>query len=306
VLPRAATAQVCDVDGCSSNSDLYFNTEDLDFILKQVIIAERHAAGEDLLDILPNASIPWGLRTVDGSFDHLIQGDESFGAADHEFPGLAERNFSPAQDFSSPFPFSLDDPDITDPLVDLTTHYNQGDGQTVQDSTPRLISHLIVNQSMNNPAAVFAANENEDSANIGPDISKADQLHIPNNAPDEGLSAPFNVLMTFFAQFFDHGHDLMNKGGNGVVYMPLQPDDPLYDPIITPGPDLMLGAEDDVLLPNFMLMTRATRDAGPDGIIGTAYNASDPINDPSRRPTTNLWLTRVDTNFITSLRSKSR
>ena len=85
----------------------------------------------------------------------------------------------------------------------------------MQDSTPRLISHLIVNQSVNNPAAVFAANENGESSNEGPDITGIDQLKIPNNAPDEGLLAPFNAFMTFFGQFFDHGLDLVNKGGNG-------------------------------------------------------------------------------------------
>ena len=40
---------------------------------------------------------------------------------------------------------------------------------------------------------------------------------IPNVAPDEGLSAPFNSWFTFFGQFFDHGLDLVNKGGNGTV-----------------------------------------------------------------------------------------
>ena len=50
----------------------------------------------------------------------------------------------------------------------------------------------------------------------------------PTLAPDEGLSAPFNSWFTLFGQFFDHGLDLVNKGGNGTVFIPLQPDDPLY------------------------------------------------------------------------------
>ena len=50
---------------------------------------------------------------------------------------------------------------------------------------------------------------------------------LPNIAPDEGLSAPFNSWFTLFGQFFDHGLDLVNKGGNGTVFIPLQPDDPL-------------------------------------------------------------------------------
>ena len=28
--------------------------------------------------------------------------------------------------------------------------------------------------------------------------------------------------MTFFGQFFDHGLDLVTKGGNGYVFIPLQ------------------------------------------------------------------------------------
>nr|WP_218568880.1 hypothetical protein [Pseudomonas sp. HS-2] len=44
---------------------------------------------------------------------------------------------------------------------------------------------------------------------------------------DEGLSAPFIAWMSLFGQFFDHGLDLVNKGGSGPVYIPLQPDDPL-------------------------------------------------------------------------------
>jgi hypothetical protein len=59
VLPYTAYAQ-------SPNSDLAFDTEDLDFILKQIEFAERHAAGEDLTDILPNASVPWGVIVKSG------------------------------------------------------------------------------------------------------------------------------------------------------------------------------------------------------------------------------------------------
>jgi len=254
-LPRVAGADDCGSAGCSPNSDLAFDTEDLNFILEQIKIAERHAAGEELIDILPNASLPLGLRTVDGSFNNLIEGQTDFGQADLEFPASVERVFSDAQNLT--FPLAPND------VVGASTSYNQGDGRTVQDSTPRLISHLIVNQSVNNPAAVFAAEANGEATNVGPGFTGVDQLLIPNIAPDEGLSSPFNAFMTFFGQFFDHGLDLVNKGGNGLVYMPLQPDDPLY----------VAGGNS-----NFMLMTRASRDAGPDGIIGTEDDVSDPIN----------------------------
>ena len=52
-------------------------------------------------------------------------------------------------------------------------------------------------------------------------------LHPEHARRTTGLSAPFNSWFTFFGQFFDHGLDLVDKGGNGTVFMPLQPDDPL-------------------------------------------------------------------------------
>jgi len=49
---------------------------DLEFILAQIKIAERNAAGEALVDILPNAEVPFGLRTVTGEFNNLIPGQD--------------------------------------------------------------------------------------------------------------------------------------------------------------------------------------------------------------------------------------
>src|SRR5262249_20947536 len=86
---------------------------------------------------------------------------------------------------------------------------------------------------------------------------------IPNVAPDVGLSAPFNVMFTFFGQFFDHGLDLVTKGG-GTVFVPLKDDDPLIA-----GPDHIRGNADDLPADQrFMILTRATNLPGPDGISG--------------------------------------
>lgn len=73
-----------------------------------------------------------------------------------------------------------------------------------------------------------------------------DSVLLPNVAPDEGLSAPYNSWFTLFGQFFDHGLDLVQKSGNGTVYIPLQPDDPLY----------VAGSHT-----NFMAVTRTSADA---------------------------------------------
>jgi len=88
-------------------------------------------------------------------------------------------------------------------------------------------------------------------------------VQVPNVSPDEGLSAPFNAWMSLFGQFFDHGLDLVNKGGSGTVYIPLQPDDPLY----------VEGSHS-----NFMILTRATNQPGPDGILGTSDDVREHVN----------------------------
>ncbi len=63
----------------------------------------------------------------------------------------------------------------------------------------------------------------------GLEISADGSITIENRSPDIGLSPANSGWMTLFGQFFDHGLDLVTKGGNGTVYIPLQPDDPLYD-----------------------------------------------------------------------------
>src|SRR5919107_2995722 len=71
---------------------------DLEFILKQIKIAEAHAAGGDLAALVAGYNgndglaqahlLPYGLRTVDGSYNNLLPGRENWGAADQSFPGI--------------------------------------------------------------------------------------------------------------------------------------------------------------------------------------------------------------------------
>src|SRR5215471_15794413 len=243
-----------------------FIRSDLEFILAQIQIAERNAAGESLLDILPNVEVPWGLRTVDGSDNNLVAGQSDFGAADTTFPRLTNPLFRPAE---------------------AGTSYSQTSG-TVIDSAPRTISNLIVDQTANNPAAyAIAFDPGADGILHTPDDVLKDGVHIvtspgldglfgttddrevfqfDNVSPDAGLAAPFNPWFTFFGQFFDHGLDLVTKGGNGTVFVPLKADDPLVA-----GADGIFGTADD--LPpqlRFMVESRATMLPGPDGIQGTA------------------------------------
>ena len=246
-----------------------FIRSDLDFILQQILIAEQHAAGADPSTLVPNSFVPFGLRTVDGSFNNLFPGQEFFGAADQLFPRMTDPFFRNAQNGTS---------------YASTT--------SVIDPQPRIISNLIVDQTSNNPAAVAVAGDigadliwgtDDDLLNDGVTITdiRAGQdgvlgttddiaeFSFDNVTPDEGLSAPFNLWFVFFGQFFDHGLDLAQKGGNGTVFIPLQPDDPLY---VEGSPT------------NFMLLTRATQVNGPgaDGILGddpTTVGVNESLDD---------------------------
>ena len=184
-----------------------FNKSDLEFILKQIFIAEAHADGASLSDLLPNSQVPFGLRTVDGSYNNLVAGQSEFGAADNSFLRLLDAQYRAAYAATG----------------------------NVVDPQPRIISNLIVDQTANNPAAV-AANGGADPV-ISPGLDgvfgTADDkevFFIPNVSADAGLTAGFNSWMTFFGQFFDHGLDLVTKSSTDFVFIPLQPDDPLFVP----------------------------------------------------------------------------
>ncbi|MEO9337692.1 peroxidase family protein [Mesorhizobium sp. SB112] len=288
---------------------------DLQFILEQIKIAEAHAAGGDLATLVGEAGgfdpaapgtptqaalLPYGLRTVDGSYNNLIPGREMWGAANQSFPGIFDANYLNENDgdsltFGPGMTYTNNDYGNAGTASGMTPGPGSG---TVIDADPRIISNLIVDQTPGNPAAIMVALQHAGVSGAGliagvagvkaayatyQASAKAEAdlqtLHtaveafgiemegvsiiIPNVAPDEGLSSPFNGWMTIFGQFFDHGLDLVAKGGNGTVYVPLQPDDPLY----------VEGSHT-----NFMALTRVTVNAGPDGRLGTADDIANPKN----------------------------
>ncbi|MDB5643750.1 MAG: hypothetical protein JWN07_3067, partial [Hyphomicrobiales bacterium] len=232
-----------------------FSRSDLEFILTQIKLAE---SGQDPV----NPHLSFGLRRVDGLDNSVVDGQTNYGSADQPFPTITDPIFQ------SPDPTAFG-PSKT---------YADTSG-LVFDADPRVISNLISDQSANNPAAVQAAAIANGQLGTGyqnrlpgadgvlgtaddvlvnpatPTATENGSLFINNVTPDNGLSAPFNGLFTLFGQFFDHGLDLIAKGGSGTVFIPLQPDDPLY----VPGSPT-----------NFMVLTRATNQPGPDGQLGTA------------------------------------
>jgi VCBS repeat-containing protein len=275
------------------------NRGDLDFILKQLLIAEADARGEDLSTFIPDPSLPWGLRRVDGSNNNLRPAQENFGSADQPFPSLLPKQFRNEGDDSMSFgPGGT----LTNNNYGVNAANTSSNPRAIQlgdvvDADPRLISNLVVDQSLQNPAAIYRglvlAGSTDRMADLAEITGAVDALEVakagtdvaaiadaeaalgtvlsakginvfdtlgdltratvdlPNLAPDEGLSPPFNSLMTLFGQFFDHGLDLLNKGGNGTVYIPLQPDDELY---VANSPT------------NFMALTRSNVDADGNAI----------------------------------------
>ena len=263
-----------------------FNKNDLRFVLEQIRIGEDNShtgwvglngtGGTPLADLIDDPLLTLGIRTVDGTFNNLIPGQENFGAADTIFPRLLPADFRDDADLDE---MPLGPPGSGAGTVTNTDYAAVGNtpvvGQPgvvagdVADADPRIISNLVADQSSENPAAVAAYNallgEGDTPLTVQPRLIDGEEnplwvenLFIKNVATDEGLSAGYNSWFTLFGQFFDHGLDLVTKGNNGKVYIPLQPDDPLFDPL---HPET-----------NFMVVTRTTVFEGPgaDGVMGTA------------------------------------
>src|SRR5665648_80776 len=132
-----------------------FNKSDLEFILQQIKIANAHPDGDVPIGTgtnqISSPLLPFGLRTVDGTYNNLIPGQKDFGAADTVFPHLVNTpNFKTADNLTF-------DPDGPGPInIGAPTSYTQFSG-IVEDAQPRIISNLIVDQTSSNPAAVEAA-----------------------------------------------------------------------------------------------------------------------------------------------------
>ena len=259
VLPITSAVAVTDTD-----PDFILIPSDLEHILAQIQISEAHAAGGPLLcasrtdtsgKCVRDPMLPHGLRTVDGSFNNL-EFDKDIGAADQVFPRRLDVQWRQAE----ANPGGLMGPA---PSPNPLTTYEQTSG-TVWDSSPRTISNLIVDSTTGNPAAVDAAANRAGSTTD----QATGEIFLPNEMADEALSAPVNAWFTFFGQFFDHGLDLVDKGGNGVIVVPLTEDDPLYTPPVAGQPNT-----------NFMMLTRATNGPGPDGVLGTGDDIREHNNE---------------------------
>ena len=131
---------------------------DLEFILEQIKIAEAHASGQPLYGpggLIPSYNLAWGLRTVDGSYNNLLPGQELWGSAGQAFPTYVDPTFRTVM-------VDPDGPGGAPPMAIAYTPGADADGPgthagpgDVIDPYVRLISNLIVDQTLNNPAAII-------------------------------------------------------------------------------------------------------------------------------------------------------
>jgi Ca2+-binding RTX toxin-like protein len=128
---------------------------DLEFILKQIKIAEAHTdainGGADprtaLEALVSSPLLPLGLRTVDGTLNNFQSNYVTSGASDVAMTRLLDPIYKTAE-------LATARPGMPQPTV--PTSYNQTSG-SVYDSQPRVISNLVADQSLNNPAAIAGA-----------------------------------------------------------------------------------------------------------------------------------------------------
>jgi Ca2+-binding RTX toxin-like protein len=287
--PTASNAVVITVDVLGSAPT--FTKEDLQFMLLQIGIAEAHNTrmGGDAgiradfeTDGLYNVEAsqaflravlgpgfdfePLGLRSVEGFNNNLQPAQAQFGAAD--------QSFSPATIGAVGVPTLNSNYDGdgagANPSYAYKTATTSGN---VTDSSPRLISNLIADQSTSNAAAVSASQEQQ--ALLDPELQRSANLAalqpqldprtgqtimtVLNVAPNPA-NAPYNSFLTLFGQGFDHGLDFIDKGGSGTVFVPILQGDPLYS--TAPG------------AVNMIMVTRATVDAN-----GNTTNRTTPWID---------------------------
>ena len=266
IFITGSISQTQTASAAALGADFTVTVSDLQFILQQIRIAESHkaisgqtapavipstnvlTAGRDLIDprggtnanpvrtttvaaattTVLSPLLPEGLRQTDGRNNNLSNngfspwlgfayltpanlGQSAWGAADTEFPRLVAPSFRPG--------------------------YETRTGNVI-DPAPRVISNLISDQTVNNPAAIAAANciwpadPLLPSLTCKPATTDNVSLSIQNRATNAGVAASYNGMFALFGQFFDHGLDLVGKSSIDKVRIPLATTDPLYDTCI--------------------------------------------------------------------------
>ena len=187
---------------------------DIDFIWAQLTLPGNDPRQAPLGTILD----PLGIRDVAGVGNNVT--NPLFGSTDQLFPRLTTPQW---RDADGTFTFGQTGLSI----VDNPTSYADRDVNLV-DYDARVISNLVADQSDAALTELGYVTEGQ---------RKLAVLDEPTATPGGRLSPvtgnvnplAYSSFTTLFGQFFDHGLDFVHKGADGMILVPLLPDDPLYD-----------------------------------------------------------------------------
>ena len=186
---------------------------DMDFIRAQLDLLGNNPLNAPLGTILD----PAGIRDPQGVGNNLQ--NPYFGAANQLFPRLTRSEYQMADGT-----FTFGQTGLT--IVPNPISYSVRD-KNVYDASPRVISNLVASQSKESLNALgYADNELKLVIQDDPSATPGGRLS-PLSGNTNPL--PYSSLMTYFGQFFSHGLDFAAKGQDGLVLVPLLPDDPLFN-----------------------------------------------------------------------------
>lgn len=218
---------------------MQLNQTDIDFIFAQLTLPGNDPRNAPLGTVLD----PTGIRDVGGVGNNI--GRPLSGAVDQQFERLTNVDGVPVTGGGGEI--TLTPPDVpvssgpvgAPPILHAPTVTtvvgvpNAGDyaarNTSVVDANPRIISNLVVDQSAAALSAIGYTTTGEQKLAVLDDPSTT-PLGRVNPFTGTANPLPTSTFTTMFGQFFDHGLDFVHKGADGLVIVPLLPDDPLFDP----------------------------------------------------------------------------
>jgi Ca2+-binding RTX toxin-like protein len=203
---------------------MLLNQTDIDFLLAQLTLPGNDPRNAPLGTALD----PTGIRDVAGVGNNVLS--PTWGAADQLFVRVTTPVFGQAEGtvvFGGP----------QGPVITPGTPGYETRNINLVDTSPRVISNLVADQSAASLAAIGYTTPEEQLLAV---------LDDPTTTPGGRLNPftgaanplPYSSFTTMFGQFFDHGLDFVQKGADGTILVPLLPDDPLYnhpDNEVAPG-----------------------------------------------------------------------
>jgi Ca2+-binding RTX toxin-like protein len=207
--------------------------------------------GPDGLPIYGGARDPAGMRILHGFFNNLTGTETSpgawtWGAADEPFPRLTPAQYNhyvhqvldrAALTNTAFTDYLAAHPSLPTPQEDSTALYADP-SKSVVDYTPRMITQTISSSYMAHAPSVadsalartgLLTDIFTETVTYGDHTTATVQETVIRNQNTLPGDPSTSGIFTLFGQFFDHGLDFIDKGGQGTkIVIALDPSDPLY------------------------------------------------------------------------------